>query len=49
MRWVIGIIVVVVLVIIGYQYFGGPEVDVAEQPEVSDEAEVDVTEPAEES
>jgi FtsZ-interacting cell division protein ZipA len=32
MRWVIGILVVVVLVILGYQYFGGTRgVDVAEQ------------------
>ena len=42
MRWVIGILVVVVLVIIGYQYFGDRGVDVAEQPEVdvTDEAQV---------
>jgi hypothetical protein len=48
MRWVIGILVVVVLVIIGYQYFGDRGVDVAEQPEVgvTDEAEV-AEEPAE--
>ena len=48
MRWVIGILVVVVLVIIGYQYFGDRGVDVAEQPEVgTDEAQV-AEEPAEE-
>lgn len=48
MRWVIGIVVVVVLVIIGYQYFGDRGVDVAEQPEVgTDEAQV-TEEPAEE-
>jgi hypothetical protein len=49
MRWVIGILVVVVLVIIGYQYFGDRGVDVAEQPEVgvTDEAQV-TEEPAEE-
>ena len=48
MRWVIGILVVVVLVIIGYQYFGREELDVAEQPGVTEE-QADVAEPAEQA
>ena len=44
MRWVIGILVVVVLVIVGYQYFGREEVDVAEQPGVTEQPEPDVAE-----
>jgi hypothetical protein len=31
MRWIIGIVIVVVLAILGYQYFGARDMDVAEQ------------------
>ena len=33
MRWIIGIVIVVVLAILGYQYFGTRDMDVAEQTE----------------
>ena len=33
MRWIIGIVIVVVLAILGYQYFGARDMDVAEQTE----------------
>ena len=33
MRWIIGIVVVVVIAILGYQYFGARDTDVAEQVE----------------
>jgi membrane-associated HD superfamily phosphohydrolase len=33
MRWLIGIVVVVVIAILGYQYFGARDIDVAEQVE----------------
>jgi chromosome segregation ATPase len=49
MRWVIGIVVAVVLVIIGYQYFGREQLDVAEQPAVTEQPEGDVAEQAEQA
>jgi hypothetical protein len=49
MRWIIGIVVVVVIAILGYQYFGGPrDVDVAGQVEEgADQAAQDTEEAAE--
>jgi hypothetical protein len=54
MRWVIGIIVVVVLVILGYQYFGDRGVDVAEQAPGTEEGAgteqgADVAQPADQA
>jgi hypothetical protein len=42
MRWIIGIVIVVVIAILGYQYFGARDMDVAEQtqeaaPEAADQ------------
>jgi hypothetical protein len=50
MRWVIGILVAVVLVILGYQYFGGRRgVEVAEQAQQSAEQAAEKTEEAAEA
>jgi len=47
MRWVIGIVVVAVLVVLGYQYFGPGSEQVAEQAEQPAEPATETAEPAE--
>jgi small-conductance mechanosensitive channel len=47
MRWVIGIVVVAVLVVLGYQYFGPGSEQIAEQPEQPAEPATETAEPAE--
>jgi len=47
MRWVIGIVVVAVLVVLGYQYFGPGSEQIAEQAEQPAEPATETAEPAE--